>query len=61
MSDFSKLRDFFDSLEEADINLCGIEVRQGHDILLRHFAGYADAEKQVKLGNDHLYWLFSCS
>lgn len=61
MSDFSKLRDFIDSLEEADINLCGIEVRQGHDILLRHFAGYADAEKQVKLGNDHLYWLFSCT
>ena len=61
MNDFNKVRDFIDSLEAVDINLCGIEVRQGHDIVLRHFMGYADAEKKVKLCDDHLYWLFSCT
>ena len=61
MADFSKVRDFIDSLENVDINLCGIEIRQGHDIVLRHFMGYADAEKKVKLCDEHLYWLFSCT
>ncbi|MBQ8207649.1 MAG: beta-lactamase family protein [Clostridia bacterium] len=61
MYDFSKVRDFIDSLEAVDINLCGIEVRQGHDILLRHFMGHADAEKNIKLCDEHLYWLFSCT
>ncbi len=61
MADLKKVKDFIDSLQQVDINLCGIEVRQGHDILLRHFMGYADAEKQVKLCDEHLYWLFSCT
>lgn len=61
MKDFSKIRDFIDSLQEVGINLCGIEIRHGHDILLRHFMGYADAEKKIKLCDEHLYWLFSCT
>lgn len=61
MSDFKKVVDYIDSMQEVDINLCGIEIRQGHDIVLRHFMGYADAEKTVKLCDDHLYWLFSCT
>lgn len=61
MADFSKVRDFIDSIIEEDINLCGIEVRQGHDIVLRHFMGYADAQKEVKLSDDNIYWLYSCT
>ncbi len=61
MSDFRKVVEYIDSLQDVDINLCGIEIRQGHDILLRHFMGYADAEKKVKLCDEHLYWLFSCT
>ncbi|MBE6538835.1 MAG: beta-lactamase family protein [Ruminococcaceae bacterium] len=61
MNDFSKVRDFIDLIAEEDINLCGIEVRHGHDIVLRHFMGYADAEKQVKLSDNNIYWLYSCT
>ena len=61
MSDFSKVVEYIDRMQEVDINLCGIEIRQGHDIVLRHFMGYADAEKKVKLCDEQLYWLFSCT
>lgn len=61
MSDFRKVVEYIDSMQDVDINLCGIEIRQGHDIVLRHFMGYADAEKTVGLCDDHLYWLFSCT
>ncbi len=61
MSKFNKLIDYIDSLSKVDIPLSGIEIRQGHDILLRHFTGFADADRRVPLTNDHLYWLFSCT
>ncbi len=61
MKSFTKLTEYIDSLIDVDIPLSGIEIRQGHDILLRHFTGFADAERRVPLTNDHLYWLFSCT
>ncbi len=61
MKRFERVTELLDSLCDVGIPMSGIEIRQGHDILLRHFTGYADAEKKIPLCDEHLYWLFSCT
>ncbi|MBR4296178.1 MAG: beta-lactamase family protein [Clostridia bacterium] len=61
MYDFSKVKEYLDSLESLGIPLAGIEVRQDHEIICKHFSGYADAEKTRKLSDDDIFWIFSAT
>lgn len=59
MYDFRELKKYMESLEDAGIPLCGIEVRHHHKTVFRDFEGYEDAEKTKKMNENSLVWLFS--
>ncbi len=60
--DFSKLTAYLDSLQETyGVPMADMKVMQHHETIYRHSYGFADYEKKIPLGPDHLFRLYSAS
>lgn len=62
MSDFSKLGQYLDSLQDLyGMPMGDLCIMQDHEVIYRHSYGYADLARKVPVGKDHLYRLYSAT
>ena len=59
--DFSKLREYVDTLSGQGVPGCDIAVFKDGSQVFRHMAGHRDAEGRVPMQGDETYCLFSCT
>lgn len=58
---FNKITDYLDSLEAEGIPSVDCMIYKDHEIVYRHFNGYADNEKTKKIMGNELYLMFSAT
>ena len=56
-----QLTQYLDSLGKEGIPGCDCVVYQNHQQVIRHIAGYADAERKKPLSPSNIYWLYSAT
>ena len=58
---FKELTNYLDNLEKIGIPYCDLSVHIGGEEVYRHFCGISDIEKNKKVDNTDIYWLYSTS
>lgn len=58
---FEKITDFLDSLEAEGIPSVDCMIYKNHELVYRHFNGYADSAKSKKINGNELYLMFSAT
>ncbi len=58
---FEKITNYLDSLESEGIPSVDCMIYRDHEIVYRHFHGYADSTKSKEMRGDELYLMFSAT
>lgn len=58
---FGKITDYLDSLEAEGIPSVDCMIYKNHELIYRHFNGYADSTRTKKMKGNELYLMFSAT
>ena len=58
---FTKVRDYMDSLIASGLPCCDMAVYRDHECIYRYMTGWKDENKKTKLEGNETYNLYSCS
>ncbi|MGM9624956.1 MAG: serine hydrolase domain-containing protein [Eubacteriales bacterium] len=63
MPDFSGIARYMEDVicDEKHVPGCDILIARDHQLLFRHICGYADMEAGIPLGEQHVYYMYSCT
>ncbi len=58
---FTKLKDYLDSLKDVNVPGCDLIVCHDHEPIFRHMTGWRDDKRTEPVRGDETYCLYSCS